>query len=139
MLASGESVLASDYLFTSGAGAFEDTGLSVSLPAAGTYLVSANVRIGLSVSAGAGWLLSKLHNSTDSTDVANSERLMYYVETAGVAKGLTVNVSTIVTVAGAKTIKLYGARASAGGATYTESKFRSDAGGRTTLSYVRLN
>ena len=135
----GESVLGSSFSITGTAGTFQDTGLSITLPSAGTYLIIANIRGVLTGNAGtAWWIESKLYNSTDAADVANSERMTIYANTAALGNQNTSILSAIVTVTAAKTIKLYAARNGAGSPSWTASQIASASNGRTTLSYVEI-
>jgi hypothetical protein len=135
--APSESVLGADFALNAVNGTYQDTGLSVALPAAGTYLVHFHVRGEVQFSAGTlGFISAKLYNSTDSADVANSETLVVTQYTTGLTGQATASASKIVTVTAAKTIKLYAKRDSA--TTWTTSQIRSTVDGRTRMSYVRL-
>lgn len=132
---SGESILGSPYTISSSS--FSDTGLSVTLPSAGTYFLYANVRGSLAISGGgAADLAIEFYNSTDSAAVTNSEtQLLLTVVTGQVMQG-TAPMTCIITVAASKTIKLYAKRNS--GPTFTASSIESDASGRTRMGYVKL-
>jgi hypothetical protein len=131
----GQSVLSADFDVTGTA--FVDTGLSVTLPAAGTYIVSATVASTYNASANFPQLIFKLFNSTDATDVANSQ-VRTYDEVTGVYFGRTTKFDNIITIAASKTIKLYASRGAV--ATYTLSRIHSTATeGYTRLNYVRLS
>lgn len=133
----GQSVLGSTFTITAANGTYQDTGLSVTLPAAGTYRVYADVRVGLGFSAGVqGYIVVKFFNSTDSADVTNSERLAFYTVTNSTYL-LTIPVNTIVTVTASKTIKLYAVRNSA--TTWGRSTIDSDSDGRTIMGYVKVS
>ncbi|MBI5935678.1 MAG: hypothetical protein HY867_18400 [Chloroflexi bacterium] len=139
-LANGESVLGSTFSITGTAGTYQDTGLSISLPAAGTYVINTDICFALKGNAGTAWYITaKLYNSTDAADVANSERMVFYSNDAGLplAQG-TIPLSIIVTVAAAKTIKLYAARNGAGTPSWTTSQIPSTSIGRTKMSYHAL-
>ena len=135
---SGESVLGSAFSITGSSGTYQDTGLSITLPAAGTYLITANVRGNLALATGAnGFASVKLYNSTDAADVTSSERLIIYTVTTATNFQMTCPITAIVTVNASKVIKLYAKRQSAG--TWTTSNIESDANGRTTLSYEGIS
>lgn len=137
MQRNGESVLGSTFSITGTSGTWQDTGLSIALPGAGTYLVQANVRgFGLYTAGTSGFLSAKLYNATDAADVANSERLIIYIDTSAQAHQVTIPITVIVTVAAAKTINLYAKRQTA--TTWTSSQIASDANGRTSLSYKAI-
>jgi hypothetical protein len=135
---SGQEALTSDFAITGLTTAFQDTGLSVALPSAGTYLLLANVRGRVVVATGTyGSIEAKLYNSTDAADVANSvRRVIYTTDTTQIQ--VTVPISVLVTVAAAKTIKLYAARTMDG--TFTSSDIAGSATvGLTSLAYVKLH
>lgn len=134
---SSQSVLGSAFSITGASGVYQDTGLSISLPAAGTYLIAADVRTSINMSAGTvGYVVSKFHNSTDAADVANSETILNDVRATGVISQRTSPMHVLVTVTAVKTIKLYAARFAA--TTWTASSVASDADGRTRMSYLKL-
>ncbi len=134
-LANGIAVLGSTYSI-SASGAWEDTGLSVTLPSAGTYALDASVRAGVQ-NNGAGTFISvKLYNSTDAADVANSEGLAVYSNAANLAFANQISLTGLITVAASKVIKLYAFRVNSG--TYTISNIDSDSNGRTRLRYIKV-
>ena len=134
-----ESVLGSAFSITGTAGTFQDTGLSLSLPSAGTYRITADVRGRLTGNAGtAWWLTAKLYNSTDAADVADSERLIVLTATTAMQLQMTCPISKVVTVAAAKTIKLYAARDGTGTPSWTASSIESNTAGRTAMSYEKI-
>lgn len=107
------------------------TGLSVSLPAAGTYLVSLSIHMALVVTAGAGTITANLN--LNGSDVTDSELMVAQADTSAtvVATGTR---SYIVTAAGAHTLKAQVKRSSA---TYSTSDIRSSGTGKTTMTYIR--
>lgn len=136
---SGTSVLSSAFSITASAGTFEDTGVSVSLPAAGTYMMFANVRIALQGNAGTAWWISaELYDSTAGAAVADSERMIGYINSNTIILQQTGTISMPVTVTEASTIKIYVTRNGAGSPSWTTSVISSDANGRTALSYMRI-
>jgi hypothetical protein len=137
-ISSAQSSLAAEFTLASAAGTYDDTGLSVSLPAAGTYLLFADVRGVLTGNAGTFWYIAaKLRNSTDAADIADSEVMVVLTSVAAKLTQTTVPITAVpVVVAGAKTIKLYVKRDTDG--SFTTSKVGADANGRTRLSYLRI-
>lgn len=137
-----ESVLGSAFSITGAAGVFQDTGLSVTLPAAGTYRITANARGSLTPNGGAGstiwWLVVELYNSTDTVVVANSERMCVLTQTNASNLQMTTVIDQIVTVAATKTIKLYAARNGNGTPAWSVSTIESNSAGRTVLSYEKI-
>lgn len=132
----GIATLASYYGLSGTAGTFYDTGLSVTLPAAGTYRVTADVRSTMKGNAGTLWWISvKLYNSTDAADVSNSERLVVLTASSGVLLENSCSITTIVTVAASKVVKLYAKRDGQTSPTWTNSTVDSDVNGRTSMTY----
>jgi len=131
-----ESVLGSPFTITGADGVFQDTGLSVKLPSAGTYLITAEVRGDLFVTVADGYIRAYLYNSTDAAIVANTATMCTYAGTLSKYFFATTPIGTIITVAASKTIKLYASRN--GTATYTLSDIGSDATGYTRMRYVKI-
>lgn len=139
-LAGGGAALASSgFTLNTTAGTYQDTGLSVSLPSAGIYVLLADVRGDLSFSPGVGnaWISCKLFDSTAGADVANSERMVIFEAVATTETQVTASLSWVHTVAVPSTIKLYAKRDGPGGVTFLFSNIRSDAEGRTVLNYLK--
>lgn len=131
-LASGQAVLSADFTITSASLTYQDTGLSITLPSAGTYIIHADVRAQLATTVAGVSIAAKFYNSTDGADVANTETLIFYFEETNVTRGATGHItSPPVTVTASKTIKLYVERNGSG---WTSSLIRSDVNGRTRLS-----
>ena len=134
-----ESVLGATFTITGTAGTFQDSGLSVSLPYAGKYEITADVRGNLRGNAGTAWWLSgKLYNSTDAADVADSERLIVLTNVNTILLQQTCTINKIVEVAAAKTIKLYVARDGTGTPSWTNSAIESNTAGKTVLTYKKI-
>ena len=132
---SGESVLGASYTITADT-TWQDTGLSITLPAAGTYIIAGNVQGYAKVSATPGASISvKLYNSTDAADVANSERLVAVASAVNQDHASTGSWFIPVPVAASKVIKVYAYRTAA---TLTYSQIQSVSNGRTNLTYVRI-
>lgn len=135
----GSAVLASDYTLSGSSGTYSDTGLSVTLPSAGTWRVSASVRGELTGNAGsAWWITAKLYNSTDAADVADSETLVVLTGTTALHLQNTAIIDMQITVSASKVIKLYAFRKGSGSPTFTTSLIGSDANGRTRMNYERI-
>jgi hypothetical protein len=135
---SAQSNLAATFAITAAVDTDQDTGLSVALPSAGTYLLMADVRATLNISAGASGLIAvSLFNTTDGAKLTNSESLVVYTETTTKNFIATSSIKVLVTVAAAKVIKLY-ARRSGVGVTFTTSTIDTSAITKTRLVYVRL-
>mgnify|MGYP006340090163 CR=1 FL=1 len=131
------STLSSTYNLTSGSGVFEDIGLSVALPSSGTYFVYANIRSLVTLATGSsGYIVTKLYNSTDAADVTNSERLGAYTNIIGTQVYSMTTTDEIITVAAAKTIKVYASRNA--GTTYSNSSIFSDSNGRSRIGYIQI-
>lgn len=135
---SSTSVLSSSFTITAAAGTYQSTGLTVALPSAGVYQVSANVRAQLEISAGSNAsVVCKFVNSTDAVDLTDSERMITFVNVTGVLTSQAGPMQTTYTAAGAKTIALQCKRE---GTTFTTSLVASStAGGRTSLSYLKVS
>lgn len=132
----GEGVLGSTFSITGSDGVYQDTGLSITLPEAGTYLIVGTIRGIINATTNGANIVAKLYNSTDAADVANTETLVIYANTNGVTWQNSVSMTALVTVAAGKTIKLYAFRT--GGGTYSISQIASAAGGRTRLQYLKV-
>lgn len=134
----GQSVLSADFDFSSTTAA-TDSGLGVTLPSSGTYLVSATVVSLMNCTATCGNsgtdLYAKLYNSTDSADVANS--LSRVFDATNIYSERTFTIQNIVTVTASKTIKLYVQR---GTGTYAAASIRANSSeGYTRMTYVKIN
>lgn len=133
---SSESVLGSGFAITGGDGVFQDTGLSVTLPSAGTYIVSAEVRGDLLLASGGAYIRAYFYNSTDAAIVANTTTVCTYAGVAGQYFFATTPMSIRITVAAGKTIKLYASQN--GVASYTVCNISSDTTGYTRMRYVKI-
>lgn len=132
----GLSVLSSTFNLTGSAGVFEDTGLSVTLPAAGTYEIFGNIRGVVRGNAGTVWWISvKLYNSTDGADVADSARMVVAVYTTNTYFQGTTPLDIQVTVNGPKVIKLYACRNGNSSPTWLNSGIYVGDEGKTVLGY----
>ena len=133
----GTSVLGANFPLTAPAGTYEDIGLSITLPAKGTYKIFGNIVSELSMSAGSSaYISTRLYNSTDAANVADSERWGTYLTFLGGAK-TSHPVDIIITVTASKVIRLHVKR----DGTYTTltlSQIPSNSNGRTVLGYIKL-
>ena len=134
------SSLSSTFNITGSSGTYQDTGLSISLPSAGTYRVSGIIRFTLVLNSGsaAASMSAKLYNSTDAADVGDYtiSLLGYNVPTSYMVSSAPYDV--FVTVNGAKTLKLYAARFS--GTNYFASSIDgADTNGSTHLNYQKVS
>jgi len=113
-----------------------DSGASITI-AAGTYLLTYSLRASMAITAGLGLISGRLYNVTDAAAVTNSEVMVVSSNIVGTTQG-TGTTSVVLTIAGTKTIRLEAQRDA--GATYTgaATRTKSDAGGRTSISYVRI-
>lgn len=135
---SAESVLGSTYTVSADNGAYEDSGLSVTLPSAGTYFVITQIRANIvAVSTAGAYLLAEYYNSTDAAAVANSEQMCAYASTVGASYYNMPTMVARITVNASKTIKLY-VKSVAPTSTSTRT-FNSDANGRIKMYYLKTN
>ncbi len=113
-----------------------DSGASITI-ADGTYLLTYSLRASMAITAGLGLISGRLYNVTDAAAVTNSEVMVVSSSIVGTTQG-TGTTSVVLTIAGTKTIRLEAQRDA--GATYTgvATRTKSDAGGRTSISYVRI-
>lgn len=133
----GESTLGATYTISVNNGAYEDTGLSVTLPSSGTFLVWYQARSNINATTTAGaYILTEMYNSTDAADVANTEQIGGYGSTVGASYYQTSFVQKIITVVASKTIKLYAKVVAP--ATTSIKTINSDANGRSRMGYVQI-
>lgn len=143
---SGEVVLAANVNFTLAAGVFQDTGMSVTLPVAGTYLITANVRVNQLVGSGGGWcgIYANLWNKTDAPGgpaIFNSTSTPRLIEITSNTSGTyqaTYTLSWIISVPASKVINMIAFRYWTGSAPPVTSQFVADSSGWTTFNFVRL-
>lgn len=134
------TTLTSSHTITSSAGTYEDTGLTLTLPAAGTYLMTASVRGELQCSAGSAfWLSVRLYNQTDGAAVTDSERIVVGGTSTGFYYLNGSSSTWEVTVAASKEIRLQVKRDGSGGPTYTVSFVGGDAQGKSNLTYTQVS
>ena len=130
------SSLSSSQYNISATDTYEDIGLSVTLPAAGTYRVWVNLTVGGRITASPNGLITfKLYNSTDAADVSNSERTAPWITQNSVGIVDNVAFEETITVAASKTIKVYAKKNS--GPTWTDAYISSATDGRSRIGYVK--
>jgi hypothetical protein len=135
-----ESVLGSTFNVPNPINTFTDSGLSITLPGAGTYLVYGSVRAAIRLATGSdGAIITSLQNVTDSVGITNSERTIVFVSQTGVDFQLSCGFAQIVSVTGSKQINLYVQKSSLSSGTFTTATLQSDSSGRTNLGYVKLS
>lgn len=134
----GRSVLGSTLdLSGSSVGAWADTGASITLPAAGTYIVEQSARSAIQVASGTSYVLTRLYDVTGNSAVGitnNTELLGAYTNGTAAIK-CTVSASVAITVTGATTIRL---EASRNGGAVTSATIDSSGTGRTALTWWKI-
>ena len=135
----GTSILGSTYSITAD-DSWESTGLSVSLPSAGTYRVWAEMRGLVWITAGSNaYIVGRFYDNTAGAVVANSERFNVLVNTTGIIAQLTAPMSSFITVTAASEIRLQALRSGTGPPTWSLSQVVSNnTGGWTAMSYERV-
>ena len=134
------STLCTTTALVSNTNAWEAVTGTISLPAAGTYRITAvvNAQIVPAIITASVTISARLYNITDAAVVANSRASVLSGYTTGVIWRGSATLDAVVTVAGAKTIRIEGVRDTSSGSTYTLSSITSDGFADTTLSYVRI-
>lgn len=136
-IVNGESVLSSVFTITAADGTFATTGLTITLPSAGTWKISGLARAGIEITgATVGWIAVRLYNQTDSAVISNSESLCLAVPSS-LALQVTAPIDALVTVTASKVIRLEACRNQTGGGTWVACNIMSDVYGRTKLMYQR--
>lgn len=115
---------------------YQDTGLSLLLPSAGTYLVTAQVKATLLATVGAPYATARLYDVTAGAVVSGSELFVAFSPAAGTYAINTATLTRVITVSAPSTIRLEAARRQA--TAWAQSDISSDSDGRTSLSYVKL-
>lgn len=116
---------------------YSASGMTISLPGPGTYLIWFNSRCVIRVEDGVGYIVSKLRNTTDNVDIASSERLLCYANTIAVQWQVRAALAYSVTVTKPTVLEFYVFRG--GATTWTNSVITSDTYGRSAYGYVRLS
>lgn len=130
----GRSVLGSDLdLSVPASGVWTSTGLTISLPAAGTYMVEMSVRSTILYSSSA-YILARLYDATAGAAIANSELLCTYTAGSTATIKGTFTTTVPITVTGATTIRLDANR----NGTVTNAQIESSSSGRTALTWWKI-
>lgn len=132
---SGTSTLASTFSLTT-TDVYQNTGVSMTLPSAGTYLLAAQVKATLVSTTGAPYATCRLYNVTAGAVVPSSEFTVAFgtaINTYYVQNASSIRVHT---VAAASTVRLECARRQATG--WLEARIDQDADGSTGITYVKL-
>jgi hypothetical protein len=133
----GSSTLGSTYTIPTDNGSYASTGLTTTLPGAGTYILICSVRTNIQASTTPGaYILTELYNTTDGAAITDSEQIGAYGSTINVAYYGTSTVFVFVTVAASKTIALY-TKTVAPSSTATRT-VNSDSNGRSRIGYVKI-
>lgn len=127
----GETTMAAPFTLNTNA-TYSNTGLTVSLPAAGTYRVEGQVRASMGTSMTSAFVTAKLFNATAAADVANSTVLVAILPTPQA----TAYLGSVVTVAAATTLALYAQLTFTG--TLAPTQIQSDSNGWTKLAFTRI-
>lgn len=125
---------------TSTINAWEAITGTITLPSAGTYLIIADVSAQayvttLSVIAS---IHARLYNVTDSTPITSAQSSILSAAATGVYLAGGNSISSIVTVASSKTIRIDGLRRTDTGSVYFNSQIESTSFVSTTIKYFRL-
>lgn len=133
----GSAVLGSTFLITGASGVYQDTGLTLSLPSAGTYMLRGRILGNVNVlTSGPGFISCKFRDVTAGADVANSQTVIAFVQAINSTVIVTAPMLSILTVSGATSVNLYAARNLAG--TYNTSELNSTSSGYTEISYIKI-
>ncbi len=137
LLGADEAVLAANFTVTgsmtevygSSPGDFR-----ITLPGAGTYRVSVDIRYLLNYGGGAGaYIEAKLYNVTAAADVANGAAMVRLISAADSSQG-GAPLSKVITVGVATTIAFYAIESAA-----TAALIVADAGGQTRMAWSRCD
>lgn len=133
-----ESVLAADYVFTTAAGTYGGTGLTTTIPSAGKYLIYMRITGQNTPNTGTTWfLVIKIRNTTDSTDVARTEQVICYIPTATGSIFDSTIVFAIQTFAASKTFEVYVKRDGTGTPTWVDTRLNSSSSGSSVIGYIK--
>ena len=135
----GEAVLASDLNIANAT--FEDSGLKVTLPTAGTYLIQGEIHLeaqASDISTGAELYL-RLYNETDAAAVSDSTTFGLLVPENGILYKGHCPIGKIVTTDGANEVIRVEARKNSTSPTWTSAKVMASASyAESRLRYVKL-
>jgi len=131
------ATLGSTFLITGSSGTYQDSGLTLSLPSAGTYLLSGRILGNVNVlTSGPGFISCKFRDTTAGADVANSQTLIAFVHAINTSVIATAPMFSAFTVTGATSVNLYCARNLAG--SYNTSELDSTSSGYTQIAYTKI-
>jgi hypothetical protein len=134
-LTSGESSFSTVHSITTN-DTWEDTGMSVTLPSAGTYLIifRTNANAGMSAkTASNAFVYVSIYDATAAAFLVDSVEVAAEAISTTQASSRPVTVQRVITVTGADQLKLYGRRN--GNVTWTQS----DIGGSNNVGSLGLN
>jgi len=133
----GSAVLGSTFLITGASGVYQDTGLTLSLPSTGTYLLSGRILGNVNVlTSGPGFISCKFRDTTAGADVANSQTIIAFVQAINTTVIATAPMFSTLTVTGTPSVNLYCARNLA--SAYNTSELNSTSAGYTQISYIKI-
>jgi hypothetical protein len=136
--ASGMAVLASAFDISGANQVFQDSGLALSLPAAGTYAIDGSIRGVVANNMSNCQIYVKLYNATAGADISDTETLVIYSQQPNVLVQNTISLTAIVTVTVPTTIKLYAARSMEAGSTWSFSRLDSNWAGKTRMRFIKI-
>jgi hypothetical protein len=113
--------------------AYVSTGLSITLPVAGTYMIEQSIRSGVTAN-NVSYIVTRLFNVTGAVALANTEVLCAYSSGNGIRSPLTSTSTSPVTVTGSTVIRLDATRYNAA----TSAAVESSVSGRTTLTWWKI-
>ena len=136
----GEDVLTSTYTISAATGSWVDTGLHLSLPSAGTYLINGHARVEIGVSgSGLYGLIELCLYRSDIIDYVAFSQVIAILINSGESRQISIGFSKIVIVNSACYIALYALRdGSASAGDFASSNIISDGAGYTLLNYVKI-
>lgn len=126
-------------MLTAGLTTYQDTGLLVSLPAAGTYLLECDVAAQISIGVVLAQINAKLRDVTAGADVPNSYRQVVKPDVGSTTLDDSATISIIyVAPAGPSVVHLYAQVTQTTGVTTAGLYGQAGAAPQTVLNYVRL-
>lgn len=136
-------VMPNSFPITGGDGVYQDTGFGITLPAAGTYLILADISAYIQTDTGHnGNIYVKLFDVAKGADIDDSKTMVVH-NYLGADNWTTASLHLILSVNQSTTLELYAARGNLWGGPWLISQISSTSGGvpeaRTRLSYVRLD
>jgi hypothetical protein len=140
------AVQSSDYSIVASAGVWANTGLSIAIPGAGTYLILGTLRAGFilngAIGSTYGWVTCQLYDSTNSAAIPNSVAIVSFaspqVASTNVNFQAIASAGPYVYVASGAAIINLQAQWYNIGATVTSPTILSDSNGYTSLTALRI-